>query len=189
MNSFLTEEELSTQGLLSVGEDVKLSRKASLYAPEKIVIGDHVRIDDFCILSGNIQIGDYVHIAAYTAIYGGGAGVFIEDFANISSRVSIYSVNDDYTGASMTNPMIPENFRHVESSPVHIGRHVIIGSTSVILPGVTLCEGSAFGSFSLINHDAESWSLNVGIPFRKIRERSRDILVMERRFLEMEQKH
>ena len=63
-----------------------------------------------------------------------------------------------------------------------IGRHVIVGSTSVILPGVTLPEGSAFGSFSFINHDAEPWSLNTGIPFKRIRERNRDVLELEKQF-------
>ena len=182
MDSFCTMEELEHIGFVSLGSGVKLSRRASIYFPERISIGNHVRIDDFCILSGRIKIGDYVHIAAYTAIYGGEDGVFIENFANISSRVSTYSVNDDYSGLGMTNPMIPEKFRRVESASVKIGRHVIVGSTSVILPGVTLPEGSAFGSFSFINHDAEPWSLNTGIPFKRIRERNRDVLELEKQF-------
>ena len=66
--------------------------------------------------------------------------------------------------------------------PVHIRRHVIVGSTSVILPGVDLKEGSAFGSFSFINHDPEPWSMNAGIPARKIKDRSRNLLELEKQF-------
>lgn len=97
MNSFLSQEEIAKIGLKSYGQNVYISRHASIYSPEKIAIGDNVRIDDFCILSGIIEIGSCVHIAAYSAIYGGDKGVFISDYANISSRVSVYSVSDDYS--------------------------------------------------------------------------------------------
>ncbi len=69
-----------------------------------MAINDNVRIDDFCILSGHIEIGSYIHIAAYSALYGGQAGIFMDDFLNISSRVFVYSVSDDYSGETMTNP-------------------------------------------------------------------------------------
>ncbi len=180
MSDFLSVEELKEIGFQSFGDAVCISRKASIYGAEEIIIGSHVRIDDFAILSGKNVIGDYVHIAAYSALYGGTEGIFIDNFSNISSRVSIYSKNDDYSGMTMTNPMVAERYKNVESAPVKIGRHVIIGSTSVVLPGVLLAEGSAFGSFSFINHDSEAWSINAGIPFKKIKERNQNILNLER---------
>ena len=54
MNSFYTENELKQIGFKRIGENVLISRKASIYQPELIEIGNNVRIDDFCILSGNI---------------------------------------------------------------------------------------------------------------------------------------
>lgn len=180
MDSFYSKEELKKLGLHSVGKNVKISRKASFYGVSKISIGSNVRIDDFCILSGKIDIGNYIHIAAYSALYGGDEGITLEDFVNISSRVCIYSISDDYSGNSMTNPMIPDNLKEVVSQKVHLQKHVIIGSTSVVLPGVILEEGSAFGSFSLINHNSEPWSINAGIPYKKIKDRSRNILNIEK---------
>lgn len=180
MSSFYNQNELEKLGLQSFGKDVYISRKASIYGASRITLGDNVRIDDFCILSGHIEIGSYVHIAAYTALYGGEEGIFIADFANISSRVCIYSVNDDYSGQTMTNPMIDDKYKNVYSKPVWVEKHVIIGSTSVVLPGVRLKEGSAFGSFSLINHDSEEWSINAGIPFKQIKERSKELLKFEK---------
>ena len=53
--SFLSESELKTIGFLKYGTNVLVSRKASIYNPEQIVLGDNIRIDDFCILSGNIK--------------------------------------------------------------------------------------------------------------------------------------
>ena len=184
MVSFYSREELKQIGLKCVGENVLISRKASMYGTENISIGSNVRIDDFCILSGHIEIGNYVHVAAYSALYGGVEGVYVADFANLSSRVCVYSVSDDYTGETLTNPMVSDEYKAVESKPVYIGKHVIIGSTSVVLPGVRLGEGSAFGSFSLINHDSEAWSINVGIPCKKIRERSRNLLEIEKKLMQ-----
>ena len=179
-NSFFSRAELIKLGFNKVGQHVLISKKASFYGCSKIRIGSNVRIDDFCILSGHIELGNFIHIAAYSALYGGTEGIFISDYSNISSRVTIYSLSDDYSGISMTNPMVPDKFKKIENAPVYIGKHVIIGSTSVVLPGTNLAEGSAFGSFSFINKDSDPWSINAGIPFKKIKARSKKLLDFER---------
>lgn len=184
MNSFYSQEELKKIGLKSYGSNVKISRYACLYDVSNISVGNNVRIDDFCILSGCIQLGNNIHVAAYSALYGGEAGIYISDFANLSSRISVYAVSDDYSGKTMTNPTVPEQFKSVETAPVYIGKHAIIGATSVVLPGVTISEGSAFGSFSFINKDSEPWSINVGIPFRKIGNRNKKLLELEHQYLQ-----
>lgn len=188
MTSFYTDEELKQLGLCSFGKNVKISRKASIYGVNRVSIGDNVRIDDFCILSGYIELGNYIHIAAYTALYGGNQGIYISDFSNLSSRVSVYSVSDDYSGETMTNPMVPDEYKNVLSKAVHIGKHTIIGSTSVVLPGVNIAEGSSFGSFSFINRDSEPWSINVGIPFKKIKSRSKELLKFEEKLKQTQDK-
>ncbi|MBQ7920638.1 MAG: acyltransferase [Lachnospiraceae bacterium] len=188
MESFYSRKELEQIGFKALGnENVLISRKASIYGAENMTIGSNVRVDDFCILSGKIELGNHIHIAAYSALYGGELGIYISDYANLSSRICIYSVSDDYSGETMTNPMIPAEYKNVDSRPVYIGKHVIIGSTSVVLPGVKLAEGSAFGCFSFINHDSEPWSVNVGIPFRKIKARTKTILDLEKKLIEEEQ--
>lgn len=116
MTSFYSEEELKKIGLKTYGKNVKISRHACFYGIEKISIGNNV------------------HIAAYTALYGGEDGIIIDDFANLSSRIGVYSVSDDYSGETMTNPTIPDKYKNVESAPMFIGKHVIIGSNAVILP-------------------------------------------------------
>ncbi len=47
MNSFYSQEELKKIGFLSVGKNVLISKKASIYNPGVISVGNHVRIDDF----------------------------------------------------------------------------------------------------------------------------------------------
>jgi len=185
MDSFLSKQEIVEMGFKNVGKNVLISRKASVYSPQKISIGSNVRIDDFCVLSGTISIGNYVHIAVFSAIFGGNAGVEIHDFANLSSRVSVYALSDDYSGASMTNPMVPDEFKNVTQKKVVIGKHVIIGASSVVLVGAFLSEGASFGAFSLINSYIEEWTINVGIPCKKIKDRSRKVQELEKKFYEM----
>ncbi|WP_096635451.1 acyltransferase [Clostridium cochlearium] len=182
MNSFYSSDELKGLGLASVGQSVLISRKVSIYGAENINIGNNVRIDDFCILSGKITMGNYIHIAAYTALYGGDKGIIVQDFAGLSSRISIYSLSDDYSGETMTNPMIPEKFKNIQSEKVIIEKHVIIGSGCIVLPGVVLKEGGAFGAMTLINRSSEPWSINAGIPFKKIKNRSKKVLELEAEF-------
>lgn len=187
--AMLKECELNSIGFASVGVNVQVSDKASIYGAARISLGDHVRIDDFCILSageGGIGIGSYVHIAAYTSLIGAGI-IEIADFAGLSSRVSIYSSNDDYSGTFMTNPMVPSDFTRVTHADVFVGRHVIIGSGSIVLPGVTLEEGVAVGALSLIKNNCEAFGVYHGNPAKRIKNRKRDLLELEKAFLDKNQ--
>jgi len=180
--SFCSAEELQSLGLAGYGEDVRISTRASIYNPGRISIGSHVRIDDFCVLSagkGGIQIGDYVHIAVYSSLIGAGR-IDIGDFTNLSSRVSLYSSNDDYSGRCLTNPTVPERFTGVTHEDVFIGKHVIVGSGCVLLPGARLEEGTAIGALSLVKNECQSFGIYVGVPARRIGERKRDLLELEK---------
>lgn len=182
----LTREQIEDMGFAHVGNNVRLSDRASYYNCANIVIGDNVRIDDFCVLSagrGGIEVGSYIHVAVYSSMIGAGK-ISLQDFSNISSRVAIYSSNDDYSGASMTNPMVPEAFTNVIHADVTIGRHVIIGAGSVILPGVVLEEGVAVGALSLVGKRCEAFGIYSGVPAKRIKERKRGLLQLERELLE-----
>jgi len=179
----LTKEQIASVGFKSIGTNVKISDKASIYNAGNISIGDNVRIDDFVVLSageGGIVLGNYIHIAVYSCLIGAGR-IELDDFANISSRVSIYSSSDDYSGETMTNPMVPDELKAVHHAPVQIGKHVIIGSGSVVLPGVTLHDGSAVGALSLINKDCAAFFIYAGVPAKKIKPRSKQLLGLVKR--------
>lgn len=181
--SVFTKQELIEMGVQTVGDDVRISKMASIYAPGLLSVGDHVRVDDFCILSGRIHLGDYIHIAAYSALFGGREGIVVEDFANISSRVAIYALSDDYSGNTMTNPMIPEMYKNVDYGRVVIGRHCIVGTASTIMPHVEIGEGCAFGAYSFVKNSCEPWGLYAGIPCRRISERSDRLLMFENQMI------
>jgi dTDP-4-amino-4,6-dideoxy-D-glucose acyltransferase len=183
--SWLTDKQITEMGFAGVGNNVRLSDKASYYNCQNIQLGNNVRVDDFCVLSageGGIKIGSYVHIAVYCSIIGNGT-VTLGDFSGLSSRVSIYSSSDDYSGASMTNPTLPLEFTNVHHASVMVGRHVIIGAGSIVLPGVTLEECVAIGALSLVKKDCQSFGIYMGAPAKRIGDRKRNLLELEAKFV------
>lgn len=177
---------LKAVGFAAVGRNVHISDKASFYGAARISVGDNVRIDDFCVLSagvGGIHIGSFVHIAVQSSLIGAGA-IAVGDFANISSRVAIYSSSDDYSGATMTNPTVPDRFKAVDHAPVTIARHVVLGCGSVVLPGAVLEEGVAVGALSMVRGHCPAFGIYAGVPARRIRERRRELLKLEHEFLQ-----
>jgi galactoside O-acetyltransferase len=182
VSSFLSPGELAGLGLASCGERALVSRKASVYQPSRVTLGHDVRIDDFCVVSGPVSIGNFVHVAAFCALYGGETGIEVGDFCNLSSRVTIYAISDDYSGRSLTNPVIPAKYKRLEHGKVTLGKHVIVGSGSVLLPGVSIGEGCAIGALSLVKGDLPGWTICAGTPARPIKDRSRDLLRLEEAF-------
>ena len=186
--SYLRVSELESMRFNSLGTNILISHKASIYNPSKISIGDHTRIDDFCILSageGGITIGKYVHIACYCSLLGN-ATIMLHDFSGLSSRVAIYSSTDDYSGKAMTNSTLPNTFKKVISKPVVLHKHVIVGSGSTILPGVSLGEGASVGAMSLVTKNCEPFYIYIGIPAKKIKKRKKDFLRLEKELLSKE---
>ncbi len=184
MTTFYSPEELKELGIKEFGENVLISRNAILYSPATLTIGHDVRIDDFCILSGTIVLHNFIHIAQFCGLYGGDSGVEMMDFTSLSSKCSIYAVSDDYSGESMTNPMIPMKYKPGSiDSKVTIGKYVAVGASSVVLPGVTLAEGSSFTAMSLCARDSAEWTVNAGVPARRVKDRSRKLLELEQEFL------
>ena len=174
-NMFYTKEELNEMGFKSIGENVLISDKASIYGVKNIEIGSNVRIDDFCIISageGGIQIGDYVHIACYAHLIGSGR-IIVEDHAQISGKVSIYSSSDDFSGDYLVGPTVPKEFTNVKSLTVHLKKYVILGCNVVVLPGVTIEEGTAIGALSLVSKSLPEYGIYGGNPLRLIKERTK----------------
>jgi acetyltransferase-like isoleucine patch superfamily enzyme len=180
--SFLKQEELEKIGFKYLGKNVLISDKCSIYNPKNISIDDNTRIDDFCILSAGedgIDLGKYVHIACFSSLIGK-SKIIMKDFSGISSRVSIYSSSDNYDGEWMTNPCLPDIVTNTQHGDVIIGKHVVIGSNSVVLPGVTLFDGSSVGAMSLVNKSIDGSFIFAGIPAKKIRDRKSRIFELEK---------
>ena len=175
MTSFYTEEELKDLGLKSFGSNVKISRFARFYGSEDISIGDNVRIDDFCILSGHITIGSHIHISAYVALYGA-MGITLEDYSGISPRSTIYSAMDDFSGDYLVGPIHSNEKINVQGGPVILRKYTQVGANCVVFPNAEIAEGAVVGAMSLVTKSLEPWTINFGVPTKVIKKRSRKLL-------------
>lgn len=172
MNSFYNNEELASLGLKKYGKDVLISRKCSIYGGENIEIGDNVRIDDFCILSGNIKIGSHIHISAYVALYGA-KGIVMEDYTGISPRSTIFTAMDDFSGGYLIGPIHHNNLTNVTGGPVILRKYSQIGANCIVFPNIEFSEGAVSGAMSLITKSLMPWSINIGIPAKYLKGRKR----------------
>ncbi len=166
----------------ALGNHVSIYPMARLIYPERMEIGDHVIIDDFAFLVAGplLRIGNHVHIASFVSVTGGGE-FWIGDFGGISAGTRVVTGSDDFNGTALTGPTVPAEFRNVRRTFVRIGRHAIIGTNVVIHPGVTIGEGAAVGSCSLVTQDVPPWTVAWGTPCRPRRDRPREtILELER---------
>ena len=177
--AYYTENELVKFGFKKIGKNVKISTKASIYNSECIEIDDNSRIDDFCVISGKVSLGKNVHIAPYCLVAGGTEGITLEDFSGLAYSVQVFSQSDDYSGRTMTNPTIPEKYKKETKKSVHISKHVIVGTSSIIFPGVTVAEGCSVGAMTLVSKSTEPWGIYVGNPAKRVKNRSQDLLALE----------
>jgi len=182
-NPYFGEEELANFGLKRLGTNVLISRKASLYNVQTISVGNNVRIDDFCILSGDIVLGNYIHISAYSALYGT-YGIEMADFTGLSPRCTIFSASDDFGGNYLISPMVPDEYTNIIGGKVTLNRYCQIGSGSVVLPSVTLNEGVAVGAMSLVRSNLDAWNIYAGNPLKLISRREKGLLKYVKAFSE-----
>jgi acetyltransferase-like isoleucine patch superfamily enzyme len=186
--AFYTAEELRKMNFKHLGKNVKISNKASIYNHELISIDDNSRIDDFCVLSGNIRIGRNVHIAVFCNLAGGEKGIVMEDFSGLAYSVNVFTQSDDYTGLSLTNPTVPDKFKIETKKEILIKRHVIVGAGSMIFPGVILEEGCSIGAMTMVTKSTEPWKIYSGIPAKPIKNRKKNLLEYEEEYLKMTRK-
>jgi galactoside O-acetyltransferase len=180
---YLTEVALRKLKFRRVGKDIKISSRVSLYGTENISLDSHIRIDDFTVIvaaNGPLTIGNYVTIQDHCFL-GCRNGIIMDDFSGLSPGVMIFSSSDDYLGRYMTGSVVPKHLAVTDSSKVTLGRHVVIGAGSIILPGCALGEGVAVGALSLVKTDLEPWGVYAGIPVKKLKIRSKRLLLLEQK--------
>jgi galactoside O-acetyltransferase len=164
---YYTESDLHDLGFKKIGKNVRIAKNSTIVGIENIEFGNDIRIDSYTTIvaagSGFLRLGSYIHIAGYCYLSAMN-GIVMSDFSGLSHGVRIYSSTDDYSGNHLTNPTIPAKFTGVVGGTVNLGRHVIIGSGSVILPKVTIGDGSAVGALSLVTKSLDSWGVYIGTP-------------------------
>lgn len=179
-------DELRRLGFAGVGEGARVARNCTIIGLERIELGEAARIDGFTAIivggEARVRIGSFTHIGGGCHI-AAAAHFTMADFSGISQGAKIYTATDDYLGHGLTNPQVDARFRRVTYGPVALGRHVIVGAGSVILPAVEIGEGSSVGALSLVAKSLAPWGVYAGVPARRIKDRSRELLKHEQAFL------
>lgn len=181
--AYLSTAQLEKLGFRKLGKEVRISDKASIYNPELIELGDYTRIDDFCVVSGRVIFGKYNHITPMCLVAGGEPGIEFADFCTLAYGVKIFAQSDDYSGATLTNSLIPKKYKDEKFAKVQLERHVIVGAGATIMPGTTIKEGCSIGAMALVTKSTDPWGIYVGVPAVRVKERKRDLLALEKKFL------
>jgi acetyltransferase-like isoleucine patch superfamily enzyme len=189
-NGFMDMIQLKNMGFNKIGKNIKISQKCSIYNPGNIIIGNNVRIDDFCILSagenGKIDLGNFVHIAHGAKLFGSG-GIKMCDFSGLASDGKIYSSTDDFSGEFMTGPAVFEYNPNLVSritKSIIIGKHTVVGTNTVVLPGCNICDNCNIGGMSLVNKSIEKSGIYFGIPIKFIKDAKNGRILLEKQFFD-----
>lgn len=161
-----------------IGEDVRISDLSVITRPHLISLGNHVAIDQFVTITTNAEIGDYVHIAPNCSIIGGAdSKVIMDDHSGMAAGARVIAGGADFNSGSLTNPQVPKEYRQEIIETVIFEKFAILGTNSVVLPGVTLSEGCVIGANSLVTKTTEPWTIYVGNPAKAIKKRNKGEII------------
>lgn len=160
-----------------IGVDVRIDSSAQIVRPELIELGNHISIDMCVYFSTSAILGDYIHIAPQVSIIGGGESILImEDFSAIATGTRVICASDDFKKGFL-NPFIPKKYRNIINEQVIFKKYSSTGVNSVVMPGVTLAEGSVLGANSLLTKGTEPWGIYVGSPAKRIATRDKKLIL------------
>ena len=134
------------------------------------------RIDEYCVIScKRLVLGDYVHIGPHCSISGPGE-VFIGNYSTLSHGVRIFTASDDYDGDYLAGATLPPEYTSPTVGNVFIGKSVVIGANTIIMPLVRIGDFSAVGALSLVKQCIQPLGLWAGIPAKFIRKRQQGVV-------------
>lgn len=157
------------------GENVRIFQLAKIINPQCAEIDDNVIILDFVFIDAmkSLKIGKYSTIAWHSLIEGQ-ANVEIGNrcFIGPGSKIlgSTYEFNGYYTTEHMA---VGKDVSAVRYGDIKICDDAYLGANCVIMPGVTIGEGTLVGANSLVDRDLKPWTIYFGTPVKKVGEREK----------------
>jgi acetyltransferase-like isoleucine patch superfamily enzyme len=158
---------------MRIGDDVIISEFSEIRYKDKVIIGKHNAIDFGFVCSTQLTIGNFCHISPHVSIIGGKTASFImHDFCFLSSGARIVCATERFRGDGLIGPMIPKEYKDIVlNEEVMMNKHCGVLTNAVVLPGVTMAEGSILGANSLLKQDTEPWTIYAGNPAVPIKKR------------------
>lgn len=153
----------------SIGRDVIFEKGVLAFHPENIEIGNNVYVGHNTMLKGYyknmMEIGDNTWIGQGCFLHSGG-GLTIGKFVGIGPLVKI--LTHTHIEEEIDKPIL---LCEQEYKEVIIEDNCDIGIGSIILPGVTIGEGSIIGAGAVVTRDVKPYSVAAGVPAKLIRKR------------------
>ena len=118
---------------------------------------------------------NHIHIAAFCNLIGKG-GIVMDDYSGLSSRVSLYSATDDFSGNYLIGPIMEESCINVITGRIKLEKYCQIGTSSSVLPNVSLGEGAILGAHSFAKSNIQPWQIHAGTPAKFIKKRQSGLL-------------
>ena len=177
-----------------VGPGVVFGRNITLRHPHKISLGKNCFIDDYAVLDAKgeknqgLQVGANVYIGRNTILSCKEGSILIDDYCNISANCSLLSETEIRLGKycflaghcylvaggnhTFDDPSTPIMFQpSLTKGGIVIGEDVWLGAGVIVLDGVRIGQGSVVGAGSVVTEDLPEFSVAVGSPARKIKDR------------------
>lgn len=126
--------------------------------------GKKVNIEHGAVFSAKTSLGDYSGIGINARING---ECKIGTHVMMGADVVIITRNHAFNRTDI--PMMEQGFE--EEQPVVIGNDVWIGDRVIILPGVTIGEGSILAAGAVVTHDVPAYAVVAGVPAKVIKMR------------------
>jgi len=136
----------------SVGKNVYICEGYQIAGHSQINIEDNVWIGRNCVISGN-------------------GGLIIKRGTIVSHNVEIWTQNHKYEGEDLMTIPYDKCFVNKE---VKICENVWIGSRVIIVPGVTIGEGSVIGAGAVVTKDVPPCGVMGGNPAKLLKYRDKD---------------
>ena len=115
-----------------------------------------------CNVGKNVFIGDYVRVDLQHANM-----IYIDDYAHITSGCRLLCHQRDLKNYRVGDNAALCGYRKGE---IHIGKGVMVGMESTIMPGVTIGDGAIVGAGSLVVKDIPAWTVAMGVPAKVVKE-------------------
>lgn len=145
-----------------------LVHRLALIVGTHVRVGRYSRIDAFTVITGDVTLGERVHIGTGAHIYGS-YGVSMGECCSLSPGAKIFTATDDVNSPYLANPLLLT--RQGKTGPVRIGAYSVIGSNSVVLPNVSIGDEVQIGSNSSVTKSIPAGQVWGGSPATYIKIR------------------
>ncbi len=115
-----------------------------------------------CHVGKNVFIGDYVRVDLNHADL-----IYIDDYAHITAGCRLLCHQRDLKNYRVGDNAADCGYRLGE---IHIGKGVMVGMETMIMPGVTIGDGAIVGAKSLVTKDIPPYAVVTGQPARVVKQ-------------------